>query len=298
MLKQLGNNAIMNSKNTKTLETSVKKDAAIEMSKEKQHNFLKTIIIILSFGMAFGVNVLSLLIIKDESSFIQTMLGNLVEIVALVGIFMLWVKVLPRVFPGANDFRFRKLTAYQEMMYLGIALLSLVSVYRLLYWIRGGAAGVTLVPVIYSRTEFQEEILASIHAILIAPVLEEMCFRIIPASVIKTGKNRIVILAILTVVFALMHPSNILGALVDATIFCILLLVTKNPLASILCHMFGNLLKTIAFVLAYFNVIEIRMAEGRGTIILFNMPVTLIIIAIAVVLILPAVLKGFQKNKS
>ena len=294
MLKQLGDNAIMNSKNTKTLETSVKKDAAIEMSKEKQHNFLKTIIIILSFGMAFGVNLLSLLIIKDESSFIQTMLGNLVEIVALVGIFVLWVKVLPRVFPGANDFRFRKLTAYKEMMYLGIALLSLVSVYRLLYWIRGGAA----VPVIYSRTEFQEEILASIHAILIAPVLEEMCFRIIPASVIKTGKNRIVILAILTVVFALMHPSNILGALVDATIFCILLLVTKNPLASVLCHMFGNLLKTIACVLAYFNVIEIRMAEGRGTIILFNMPVTLITIAIAVVLILPAVLKGFQKNKS
>lgn len=284
MSKRLGNNAIMNSNNTKI--------------KEKPHNFLKTIIIILSFGMVFGVNALSMLIIKDESSFLQIMLGNLVEIVALVGIFVLWVKVMPRVFPGANDFRFRKLTAYQVMMYLGIAILSLVSVYHLLYWIRGGAARVTLVPVIYSRTEFQEEIMASIHAILIAPILEEMCFRIIPASVIKTGKNRIVILAILAFVFALMHPYNILGALVDATVFCILLLVTRNPLASILYHAFGNLLKTIAFVLAYFNVIEVNMAEGRSIIIIFSVPVTLITIAIAVVLILTALLKGFQKNKS
>lgn len=269
-----------------------------EPNREKQHNFLKTIIIILSFGMLFGINVLSMLIVKDESSFFQVMLGNLAEIAALVGVFFLWAKVLHRVFPSANDFRFRKLTIYQVMMYLGIALLSLVFVYRLLYWIRGGAAHVTLVPVIYSRTEFQEDMLVSIHAVLIAPVLEEMCFRIIPVSVIKTGKNRIVLLAILAVVFALMHTRNPLGALVDATVFCILLLVTHNPLASILCHAFGNLLKTIVNVLLYFNVTEVNMVEGRGTIIIFSTPVTLIIFAMAVALILPAVLKAIQKSKS
>ncbi|MBP3233387.1 MAG: CPBP family intramembrane metalloprotease [Eubacterium sp.] len=273
-------------------------DNSFEPNREKQHNFLKTIIIILSFGMLFGINVLSMLIVKDKSSFFQVMLGNLAEIAALVGVFVLWTKVLHRVFPSANDFRFRKLTIYQVMMYLGIALLSLVFVYRLLYWIRGGAAHVTLVPVIYSRTEFQEDMLASIHAVLVAPVLEEMCFRIIPVSVIKTGKNRIVLLAILAVVFALMHTSNHLGALVDATVFCILLLVTHNPLASILCHAFGNLLKTIAGVLSYFNVKEVNMVEGRGTIIIFSTPVTLIIFAMAVALILPAVLKAIQKSKS
>lgn len=266
------------------------------MNNEKQHNFLKTIIIILSFGMVFGINALSMLIIKDESSFIQILLGDLVEIVALVGVFVLWVKVLPRVFPGANDFRFRKLTAYQVVMYLGLALFSIVLICRLLYLIRGGAPRVTLVPVIYSRTEFREDMLASVHAILIAPVLEEMCFRIIPVSVIKTGKNRIIILAILAVVFALMHPRNLLGALLDAIVLCILLLVTHNPLASILYHAFGNLLKTLAFALAYFNVIEVSMVEGRGTIIIFDMPVTLIIIAIAVVLILPVVLKTIKKD--
>jgi hypothetical protein len=107
-----------------------------------------------------------------------------------------------------------------------------------------------------------------------------------------------VLLAILAVVFALMHTSNHLGALVDATVFCILLLVTHNPLSSILCHAFGNLLKMIANVLSYFNVTEVNMVEGKGTIIIFSAPVTLIIFAMAVALILPAVLKAIQKSKS
>ncbi len=268
------------------------------MNKEKQHNFLKTISIILSIGMAFGINALSMLIIKDESSFKQIMLGNLAEFVILIGVLLLWAKVLPQIFPGTNDFRFRKLTTYQVLMVLGISLLSLMLVYRLLYLIRGGATNVTMIPVIYNKTEFLEDMKASIHAILIAPVIEETCFRLIPASVIQTRKNRIVMLAVLAVVFALMHPSNILATLVDATVFCVLLLVTHNPLASILCHVFNNFLKTVAIVLAYFNVIDLSMAEGRGTIILFSMPVTLFSIAIAVVLILPAVLKSICKNNS
>lgn len=270
----------------------------MEMKKEKQHNLLKTISIILSIGMALGINALSMLIIKDESSFKQIMIGNLAEMVILVGVLLLWAKVLPRIFPGADDFSFRKLTTYQVLMILGISLLSLMLVYRLIYLIRGGATNVAMLPVIYSKTEFREDMMASIHAILIAPVIEETCYRLIPASVIQTRKNRIVTLTVLTVIFALMHPSNIWAALVDATVFCVLLLVTHNPLASILCHAFGNFLKTVALALAYFDVIDLSMAEGRGTIILFSMPVTLFSIIIAVVFILPAVLKSICKRNS
>lgn len=272
--------------------------AETEMSKEKQHSFIKTISIIVSIGLAFGIDALSMLIVKDEGSFKQIMLGNLIEIVILGGVLLLWAKVMPRIFPGTDDFRFRKLTAYQVMMAAGISLLSLMAVYRLLYLLRGGAAHVTMVPVIYNQSEFMEDMMASIHAILIAPVIEETCFRLIPASVIRTGKNRIVMLTVLTIVFAFMHPKNMLAVLMDASVFCVLLLATKNPLVPILCHVFNNFLKTASIALAYYNVIEISMAEGGGTIILFSIPVTLVSAAIAAVLILPSVIKLICRNKS
>ena len=270
----------------------------MEKSKEQQHNLLKTIIIVLSFFMAFGINVLGFLFVKDEGSFIQITVGELAQIAIIVAMILIWAKVFPRVFTGIHDFRFRKLTLYQVMMYLGIALISLMLVYRVLYWIRGGEANVTMVHYVESQTEFREDMLASIHPILIAPLLEEMCFRIIPASIIKTRKNKIVVLAVLAVAFAVCHTHNIFAALVDAIVFCILLLVTQNPLSSILCHAFNNFLKTLAIVLDYYDVINFSTSEGGGRIVLFSAPVTLAAIAIGVALILPSVLKVICKKNS
>lgn len=262
--------------------------------KIKQHNFLKILIIFVSLIMVFALNFLSMFIVKDKNSFSQVMLANLIEIAFLSGIIFLWSKVLPKMFPATNTFRFKKVSFDQIMMILGIALLNLIGVYRLLYLIRGN---VEMAPVVYeSKTEFREDILASFHAVWIAPVLEEMGFRIIPASVVQTKKRRIITLIILALFFAVVHPRNILAVLVDATILCVLFLVTRNPISSILYHAFGNLLKTIAYITSYYGIIDVSTSFKGGTIKLFSNRVTIIGLVIGSVLILPAIIVRTRRS--
>ena len=261
------------------------------MKKEKQHNFLKLMIILASIGMQMGVNILPIFIVKDESNFGQILLGDLVQMVVIAGIILLWMKVLPQTFPATNAYRFRKPTIYQVMMVLGIFFFSLVGVYRLLYLMRGGDANVAMIPVTYdSKAEFREELMASIHAVLVAPVLEEMGFRIIPASVVQTKKRRIVTLAILAVAFAAFHLRNFWEPLLDAIVSCILLLKTRNSLLSILYHAFNNFMKTVVFSAAYLGIIDVNMAASGAHIVLFSTPVTIIFLVIGVALILPEVI--------
>lgn len=267
------------------------------MRKTKQHNFFKVIIILISVVMGIGINALSLLIVKDENNIGQLMLDNLVEIIVISVIVFIWAKVFPRYFPATNDFRFRKPNIYQVMMILGIVLINMIGFYRLLYLIRGGETNVIMIPFSdgYDSTkEFFNDMVASIHAILIAPVLEEMGFRIIPASVVQTKKRRVVTLIILAVFFALIHRKNFWAVLMDAIVTCILFLCTNNPLIPILYHAFSNFLKTIVMVVSYYGIIDVNMANGGPIIILFSNLISIVGVLVGMALIIPII---FNSNK-
>ena len=183
------------------------------------------------------------------------------------------------------------------MMVLGIALLSFIGTNRILYLIRGGEAKVTMIPFEFdSKTEFLEDMMASIHAVLIAPVLEEMGFRIIPASVIQTKKRRFVAIAILAFIFAAVHTRNFAAVLIDVALYSVLFLMTRNPLIPILCHLFGNLLKNLAGAAAYWGIINVSVTSDSGLIILFSTPVTIIAVIMGIALIMPSVISRCKQK--
>ena len=267
--------------------------------KRRGHTLLKLLIILVSIGMAFGVNMLSMLIVEDEGNLGQIILADFTEMMALGLIIFIWGKFLPRQFPATNDYRFRKPAIYQVLMVIGIALISLVGGYRLLYVFRGGDVNVTMIPIAYeSAAEFKEEMMASIHAILIAPTLEEMCFRIIPASVVQTNKKRIVVLAILAILFAALHRNNFLAAWGDATVFIVLFIVTRNPLIPILCHAFSNLFKTLAGMVSYIGLMNVSMSDGGALIVLFSTPVTIGLVVIGAALVMPVIIHLLHKEQA
>ena len=166
-----------------------------------------------------------------------------------------------------------------------------------MYLIRGGEANVEMIPLTYdSEADFQDDMTASVHAVLIAPMLEEMGFRVIPISVVQTKKRKIVAIAVLSVIFGLMHGRNFGEALINAIVFSILFLMTRNPLIPILCHSFVNLLFTVAGAASYWGIIDVSTSSDRGPLILFfSTPVTIIALILGVALIIPTIFRC--KNK-
>ena len=78
---------------------------------------------------------------------------------------------------------------------------------------------VQMEPITYTSDELREDLLASVHAVLLAPVLEELCYRQLSISPFRRRWVQVVVCVLMALLFGIVHVRNFLGASLAAMLF-------------------------------------------------------------------------------
>ena len=82
-----------------------------------------------------------------------------------------------------------------------IAPLLLVTEVYLVYGITSLLHTIELEPMTYTTDELREDLLSSVHAVLLAPILEELCFRQMAISPFRRRRAQIVVCVVMALLF-------------------------------------------------------------------------------------------------
>ena len=203
----------------------------------------------------------------------------LLTLVAIALTYMLIHRGEPRVFPEAKQFslRFPKPTIGWGVLLL--APLWCVAEGYVVYGLTSLIHTVHLEPISYTPKELHEDLLASIHAVLLAPVLEELCYRQLAISPFRRRRTQVIVCLVMALLFGIVHVRNFLGASLAAMLYGLVFIWTRNIWYAVILHAGHNLTATLLAVYCMLDLGEIRMS---------NMPVIILsdakIVVAAVVL--------------
>ena len=113
-------------------------------------------------------------------------------------------------------------------------------------------------PLTYSFDELREDLLASVHAVFLAPVLEELCYRQLAISPFRRRRTQVIVCVIMAVLFGFLHVRNFMGASVAALFFGLVFIWSRNIWYAILLHAGSNLTATLLAVYACLGFGEIQ----------------------------------------
>lgn len=243
--------------------------------KQKEHKGLKLFMPLLAGLYGLIISVLGGLFIMFDNSLEQQLKANAVEAIAVVVTFFLAVKLMPKMFPEMKNYSFKR---PDWRILLAIALctpLYIAIKYRLIYYIAGLWTTFDLELMIYDAEELKSDLLASVSAVILAPIYEELCFRFIPVSIYRKKATRIVVGIIMAFMFAWLHGDNWVAVTVDAVVYCTLFLVTKNVWTNIVAHSCNNLFVTVLAILTFYGA-KIQMYEDVPMVMLLPWGMTLV----------------------
>lgn len=103
-------------------------------------------------------------------------------------------------------------------------------------------------PLDYSMSELHEDLLASVHAVLLAPILEELCFRQMAISPFRRRGAQITVCVVMAILFGILHIRNFPSAFLDAIIYGLIFILSRNIWYSVVLHAGGNLTATLLAV--------------------------------------------------
>ena len=146
---------------------------------------------------------------------------------------------------------------------------------------------VQMEPLTYTTAELREDLLSSVHAVLLAPLLEELCFRQMAISPFRRRGAQIVACVVMAILFGILHVRNFPGAFVSALFYGIAFIWSRNIWYSVVLHAGSNLTATLLAIYCWLGLGDMQMTR-TPVIILPDMKVliTSLIIAIAGVLLL------------
>ena len=173
----------------------------------KTASLLKPLMPILSaaYGLAV-IYVTALPLADDKPSFTDEMLTWLLTLAAIALTLFLVCRVEPKVFPSAKQFPLSlpKLSVFAGLLL--IAPLWLVAEEYIVYGVTSLAHSVQLKPLTNTTAELREDLLSSVHAVLLAPLLEELCFRQMAISPFRRRGVQIVVCVVMAILFGMLHP--------------------------------------------------------------------------------------------
>lgn len=143
-----------------------------------------------AYGVAI-IYVTALPLSGDNPGFGNELLTWLITLAGIALSLYLMHRVEPNVFPSARDFSLKLPPMYVFLGLLLIAPLWLVTEEYLVYGITSLFHTVKLEPLTYTTDELREDLLSSVHAVLLAPILEELCFRQWPSLLSVAGGHRL-----------------------------------------------------------------------------------------------------------
>lgn len=223
---------------------------------------LKPLMPILSavYGVAV-IYVTALPVADDKPTFVGELLTWLLTLAGIALTFFLVHRVEPKVFPSARRFSL-KLPKISVIVGLSlIAPLWLVSEEYIVYGITSLTHNIYMEPLIYTTAEIREDILSSVHAVLLAPILEELCFRQMAISPFHRRGAQIVICVVMAILFGMLHVRNFPGAFLSAIVYGLVFVWSRNIWYSVTLHAGSNLAATLLAVYCWLQLGDIQMAK-------------------------------------
>lgn len=226
----------------------------------KATGILKPLMPILSaiYGLAV-IYVTALPIAGENPSFVGELLTWLLTLAAIALTLFLVCRVEPKVFPSAKQFPLSlpKLSVFAGLLL--IAPLWLVTEEYIVYGVTSLAHSVQLKPLTNTTAELREDLLSSVHAVLLAPLLEELCFRQMAISPFRRHGAQIVVCVVMAILFGMLHVRNFPGAFLSAIIYGLVFIWSKNIWYSVTLHAGSNLAATLLAVYSWLRLGDMQM---------------------------------------
>ncbi len=113
----------------------------------------------------------------------------------------------------------------------------------------------------YAPGEIWQDLYRSLGAVLLAPALEELCFRMMALAPIKHRGWQLICALLVSVVFGLIHARNMVMVTVHGLLFSLMFLFTGQICCSICLHACLNLTTTLLGVLDHLGVWRIQQND-------------------------------------
>ena len=170
-------------------------------------------------------------------------------------------RVEPKLFPGARQFQLKRPMALVIVGLLLIAPLWFVVKEYIVYGLTSLVHSVQMEPLTCTTAELREELLSSVHAVLLAPILEELCFRQMAISPFRSRRAQIVACVVMALLFGMLHVRNFLGAFVDALLYGSVFIWSRNIWNSVALHAGCNLTATLLAVYCWLGLGDLQMTK-------------------------------------
>lgn len=209
-------------------------------------------------------------------------LSWMLTLAAIVLTYVLVRRIEPSVFPEARQFSMKLPMPAIALGVLLLAPLWGIAEGYTVYVLTSLIHPMKIEPITYTPDELREDLLASVHAVLLAPVLEELCYRQLAISPFRRRGAQVMVCVVMALLFGILHVRNFLGASIDAMLYGLVFIWTRNIWYAVLLHVGHNLMATLLAVYCMLGIGEIQMSK-TPVIILPDTKVVVAAVIIAVV---------------
>ena len=232
------------------------------VSMKKLATILKPLMPVLAAAYGLGIIYLTALPMADgDESLGSQVLCWIITLGAIALTFFIVKRVEPKVFPEARQFSMKWPIFPVVAGLLLMAPLWLVVQGYLVYGFTSLIDTVRLEPIAFTPDEIREDLLASVHAVLLAPVLEELCYRQLAISPFRRRGAQIAVCMVMAVLFGILHVRNFFGSFLAAMLFGLVFVWSRNIWYAVLLHAGSNLTATLVGVYCVFGLGEVQMSK-------------------------------------
>lgn len=220
-------------------------------------SYLKLIFIPLFFIFIFGVLLLGSDIFQKCLGYdkeLSYLIINICELISFIFVLIIYKKLFVVNYKKIIGFRTLKLKKAFSFSLISVGFFFFLqsSIVYFLWKINILEEYATASDATYTIKEF---IIYRFGTVILAPIYEEMCCRIIPLYVMKGKTNVVISIIITSIIFTILHGRGLSGnieLLIVASLYAIIFLKTENGVYPILAHMINNLANAIIVIINSF----------------------------------------------
>jgi len=227
----------------------------------KAASLLKSLMPVLSATYGFAIIYVTALPVAGGQTFVGEVLTWLVTLAGIALTLLLVHRVEPKLFPAAGLFPLKMPKVSVFVGLLLIAPLWLVAEEYIVYGITSLAHTVQMKPLTYTTAELREDLLSSVHAVLLAPLLEELCFRQMAISPFRRRGAQIAVCVVMAILFGVLHVRNFPGAFISALFYGLVFIWSRNIWYSVALHAGSNLTATLLAIYCWLQLGDMQMTS-------------------------------------
>lgn len=227
----------------------------------KAASLLKSLMPVLSATYGFAIIYVTALPVAGGQTFVGEVLTWLVTLAGIALTLLLVHRVEPKLFPAAGLF---PLKMPKVSVFVGLLLITplwLVAEEYIVYGITSLAHTVQMKPLTYTTAELREDLLSSVHAVLLAPLLEELCFRQMAISPFRRRGAQIAVCVVMAILFGVLHVRNFPGAFISALFYGLVFIWSRNIWYSVALHAGSNLTATLLAIYCWLQLGDMQMTS-------------------------------------